>query len=412
MTKPRASALDDEPKIKAAQPTPAAVGPKMIQIPSGKPGVTGPTVAHDPFKYWSDYYKRKDESPAQFLETLTLLRREQKLDDVEACLRGYLTHRNKLAEPWMYEMLAVSVERRKGSPEEVKTVLGYASVLAMRSKNPNHLLSVADMLHLRGIYDKVGPTNSQTTAAEMIDLTAKAVPHRVEPLAMSMQVATKTKDPIRMADTAEKILSLGWPGADEPMRRDTRAQVDAMAKALREDGREKEAEALLAKLTVSLSRDIYIRLSWEGVDDIDLVVDEPLGATAQLFKMPRTVFGGAIVTNGFGKHPQEIYVCPRAFSGSYTIRVDKIFQPDVNPAKVASLEIITREGTAEEKRETRTIDLTKPEPVIVKLEGGRRKDVLPFLVPSAVKPASVVANPPKNPAEAKPAAKTRATIKP
>jgi hypothetical protein len=309
-----------------------------------------------------------------------LLRREEKHDEIEACIRAYLTYRLKHAESWMYEMLAVSVERRKGPAAEVKTLLGYAAFMALQSKNPNHLLSVADMLHRRGIYDKIGPAK-ETSAGEMIDMVIKLVPHRAEPLLMSMLVATGTKDPVRMAAAADKALAIGWPGSDEPMRRNVRTQVEALAKTLREDGREKEADDLLAKLPASMARDLYIRLSWEGVDDIDLLVDEPLGATAQLFKTPRTIFGGAIVTNGFGKHPEEIYVCPRAFSGTYKIRVDKIFQPEANPAKVAHLEIITHEGTPEEKRENRTIDLASPVTIEVKLEHGRRRDVLPFLAP-------------------------------
>jgi len=380
----------------------------MIQIPTGRPGEVQRVLPHNPYQYWSDYFQRNDESPKLLLETVELLRQNGKFDDLD---------RNKYRQYWMYSMLVPAIERRKGSPEEVKTILGFAAVLALQTKTPNSLLSVADMLHRRGIYDKVGPANSQTTAGELIDLTSKQIPHRIEPLMLSILVANKTKDPIRMGDTADKILSMGWPGVDEPMRRDTRAQVEALAKTLREDGREKEAEALLARLPASLSRDVYVRLSWEGIDDIDLLVEEPLGATAQLFKMPRTIFGGAIVSNGFGKHPQEIYVCPRGFSGSYTIRVDKVYQPENNPAKIVNLEIITHEGTPEEKRETRTVDLAKPEPVVLKLENGRRKEVLPFIAPPPEstnndKPAPVVPEQAKTRPETRPGAKTGAAIKP
>ena len=396
------------------KPAPGGTDPKMIEIPVGKPGETRAPRPHDPHKYWGDYFKRLDETPAQLLETVGLLRREERLDEIEACLRAYLTYRIKRAEPWMYEMLAVSIERRKGSPAEVKTILGYAAYKALQTHNPNHLLSVADMLHRRGIYDKVGPAK-ETSAGELIDLTTKLLPHRAEPLLMSMLVATKTKDPARMTEAVDKALSLGWPGSDDPMRRNARSQVESLAKALREDGRDKEADSLLAQLPAMLARDLYVRLSWDGVDDIDLIVDEPLGATAQLFKMPRTIFGGAIVTNGFGKHPEEIYVCPRAFSGTYKVRIDKVFQPDKNPAKVASLEIITHEGTPEEKRETRTIDLASPETVEIKLENGRRKEVLPFLAPTPAVALDAKLKPkPVAPESAKPQAITKpgAAIKP
>jgi hypothetical protein len=296
----------------------------------------------------------------------------------------------------MYEALAVAIEQRKGSPDEVRTLLGYGAFKAMQTQLPDQLLSIASLLILRGIYDKVGPAGHQTSAGDLIDLVAKKVRHRAEPLLMSVDLAARTKDPKRMGDAIESLLSLGWPGVDEQVRRGAREQVEKLAKALREDGRAAEADALLARLPSALARDVYVRLSWEGKDDLDLLVDEPLGVTAQLFKTPRTIFGGAIVTNGYGSHPEEVYVAPRAFDGTYTVRVEPIFRPD-SPAKEAQLEIVTHEGTPEEKRERHTINLDNPKPVKFKLDGGRRKEVLP-LAPAPPKPPTLIPDNPSKPA--------------
>ena len=89
-----------------------------------------------------------------------------------------------------------------------------------------------------------------------------------------------------MADAVERLLSLGWPGQDEYFRQEAANQVDSLAKTLREDGKAKEAEELQAKLAVSLARDVFVRLSWDGDADFDLLVDEPLGATA-CYQTPR-----------------------------------------------------------------------------------------------------------------------------
>jgi hypothetical protein len=217
---------------------------------------------------------------------------------------------------------------------------------------------------------------------------------------MSIDLATKTKDPKRMGDAAEAILSLGWPNpgtghanVDEEMRRAVRTQVEALARSLREDGRSPEADALLARLASAMARDVYVRLSWEGKDDLDLLVDEPLGVTAQLFKSPRTIFGGAIVTDGYGNHPEEIYTCPRGFDGTYTVRVEKIFQVPDSPAKLAQVEVVTHEGTPEEKREKHSVRLDNPEPITFRLEGGRRKDVLPLAPRPPKPPVLIPANP-------------------
>jgi len=410
---------DDEPRIRPARTPEGTVdgrGPG-IAIPFTKATTPVPGHRPDPIRYWDAYYKKHDEDPKQLLETLELLKQDKKYADIEAVLHGYLTYRTKQAEPWMYAMYAVAIEQRKGPSDEVKTYLGYAAYQARKSKNPNHLVSVADMLYRRGIFDQVGPPGQTTTAGELIDLAAKAIPHRAEPLMMSVNVAAKSKDPKRMGDAVESLLSLGWPGIDDRMRKEARGETEALAKALREDGRNEEADALLARLPQALARDLYVALKWTGVDDLDLVVDEPLGATAQLFKNPRTIFGGAIVSNGFGSHPEEVYVCPRAFSGAYTIRVDKIYQPEKRPATTAVLEIITHEGTPEEKREVRKVDLARPEPVVVRLDGGRRKEVMPFLAPPAEArlPADAKAVAPSQPAPketAKPANPGGAAIRP
>ena len=302
-------------------------------------------------------------------------------------------------------MLAVAVAERRGDPKEVRTLLGYGAFKALQSGLPDQLLNVADLLIRHGIFDKVGPPGRETSAGELIDMVAKRVVHRVEPLMMSVNLAAVTKDPKRMGDAAEAMLALGWPNPgtgqvnfDDALRRELRKQVEALAKALREDGRSPaEADALLARLNAAWGRDVYVRLSWEGKDDLDLLVDEPLGVTCQLFKTPRTIFGGAILVNGYGSHPEEIYVCPRAFDGTYTVRIEPIFQPPDVAAKVAQLEIVTHEGTAQEKRIVQTVDLAKPAPVSFKLEGGRRKEVLP-MAPSPPKPPVLVPDDPNKPA--------------
>ena len=140
---------------------------------------------------------------------------------------------------------------------------------------------------------------------------------------------------------------------------------------------------MLGRLPDSEARDLFIRLTWTGDADFDMAVAEPLGATAT-YLTPRTVFGGSIVKNGYGRHPEEVYVCPRGFDGDYSIKVEPIYNNPEKPATHGTLEVITHEGTAEESKQTHTIKLggKAPPPIVVTLKGGRRKVVLPLLVPS------------------------------
>ncbi|MDG3006547.1 hypothetical protein [Paludisphaera mucosa] len=277
----------------------------------------------------------------------------------------------------MYEALALAIEMNGGKPEDMKTALNYAADLAQRSHNPNHLVSAADKLMLKGFTDRVGP---------LLDEAHEKIPHRSEPLAMSINLAQKTRDPKRMADSIDRLLSLGWPGQDEYFRRESRKQAETLAKVLTEEGRTEEAEKLLGSLPAAEARDLYIRLSWDGDADYDLVVQEPLGATVA-YTMPRSVFGGALIKNGLGAHPEEIYVCPRGFDGDYTVRIMMIANDAVRPATRLTLETITHEGDAKEVKKTVTLAPNDPKakPVVVTLKDGRRTKVLPFVSPAVVR---------------------------
>ena len=335
----------------------------------------GPKV--DPYTFWDRFYTSKDDKktdPENLRETVRLLNQARQFRDVHAALLGYLKHHSNATEPWMYEALALAIELNHGPATDIKKALQYAADRAQQTHNPNDLVSVADKLFLKGYYERVGP---------LLDEAMKRVPHHCIPVEMSINLAQKTKDPIRMADSIERLLSLGWPGRDEYFRIESRNQADRLAKPLREDGRDADAKSLLAKLAESEARDLVVRLTWDGEADFDLSVDEPLGATAK-FETPRTVFGGSLITNGYGLHPEEIYVCPRAFDGHYRLRVSSIWTDPSKPVTRLTLETITHEGTSQEKKQVYQISPDEPgKPIVVTLAGGRRKVVLPYFDPVA-----------------------------
>jgi hypothetical protein len=348
---------------------------RLIPIQPG-PAVSGARGENpDRYAYWSDYYLKHDESSAQLRETVRLLNLSRKFTDVHAALTGYLQHTTS-PEPWMYEALALAVEMIQGKPEDVHTALRYAADLAQKSHNPNHLVSVADKLLLKGDLERVGP---------LLDEAASRVPHRAEPLVMSINLAQKTKDPKRMADSIDRLLSLGWPGNDEYFRREARSQAEKLAATLNREGRTEEANNLVASLPAAESRDVVISLTWDGDADFDLAVTEPLGAVAQ-YAMPRTVFGGSIIKNGYGNHPEELYVCPRGFNGNYTVRIATVYTNPNKPPTRLTLETVTHEGTPEAQKRSVTLVPDDPgaKPAVVTLKDGRRKTVLPFVSPAAI----------------------------
>jgi hypothetical protein len=402
--------MDDEPSVKPKGSKSAAQAGPMIRparpggsdrplIPIGPgPGASPrPAGSVDPYQYWSDYYRKHDETAEQLRETVRLLNLSRKFADVHAALRGYLVQRPKNRESWIYVAYAIATEENQGKAEDVKTSLNYAADMAQRSHNPNDLVRAADQLYIRGYYDRVGA---------LLDEAATKIPHRAEPLIMMINLAQKTKDANRMSDAIDRLLSLGWPGNDEYFRREAHNQADRLASTLREEGRGAQADALLARLPAAEARDVFIRLSWDGNADFDLIVQEPLGATAQV-STPRTVFGGSIIKNGYGNHPEEVYVCPRGFDGDYTVRIAMVYSDPKKAPTRLTLETVIHEGTAEEHKETHTLtpDDPKAKPVVVHLQGGRRKLVLPFLSPAAAMEAMTAS--PEGTRRAKPAADRR-----
>ena len=386
------------PAIRSADSAPARKG--LIPVLSG-PAVAAPArPSHiNPFEFWEDYYKSGKHRPSakkykdpdhqelvDLCETLRLLNVNKKHADVQAALTAYMRNRTKMIEPWMYDALAQSVKLNGGRPSDVKKYLGWAADAAWKSPTPNNLVSAADMLVINGYYEKVGP---------LLDKAHELVPHQPAPLLMSVNLALKTKDPKRMSGAVEKLLALGWPGMDEGIRGQARHQVEALAKTLREENRASEASEMMSRLTESESRDLFVRLTWLGDADLDLVVEEPEGVSTARYRTPRTVFGGSIIRNGYGKHPQEIYVCPRAFDGEYAIRVETIYNNEDKPASNVRLEVITHEGSSAEHKETHVIKLDRniTRPIVVKLDGGRRKTTLPFLAPRADIPSSALKPP-------------------
>ncbi len=382
----RKNPVDDEPFVlpekKGADGKPVKAGEQsLIKIEADSMKVPRPAANVDPFKFYDSYYHSRDKDridPDKLRKTLSGLNRLRRPRELHAAILGYLknsAYHRVTIEPWMYEALAWALKMNNGTDADFKKSLGYAADLAQDTHNPNHLVSVADLLFLNGYYERVGP---------LLDEAMPKIPHVFDPILISINLAQKTKDPLRMADSIERLLSLGWPGRDDFFRIEAGNQVDELVKTLRTEDKTAEADLLQKKLEESLSRDLVVRLTWDGFADYDLSVDE-LGVVTTKFDLPRSVFGGAIIKNGYGTHPEETYVCPRAFSGKYTIRVSNIWSDPKQPVTRLTLEVISHEGTSHQTKETRSLKpAAENPPTVVTLTDGRRKKALPYVDPSAV----------------------------
>ncbi|ADV61556.1 hypothetical protein Isop_0967 [Isosphaera pallida ATCC 43644] len=330
-----------------------------------------------PFAFWDSYFKTHAETPEQVGEKVALLRKESKFDHIEAILWNYLKHHPREAKSWMYQGLAVAMDINRRDPAKVKTALSYAADLALASEDVAAMVMVAELMYARGI-------RNDETIIRLIDTARTKGPLLAAPKLMSLTLAVETLDPERMVATVEELLSVGWPLVDEAIRKKAREKAEALAEQLDKAGSSDAAHRVRSRLARSEARDLVIRLTWDGDADLDLIVEEPDGGQATMLT-PCTILGGSILNNGYGKNPEEFYVCPRAVPGRYRIKLDQIYNNPNNLATRATLEIIHNEGLPTERKSTVVVELvadgtTKPKPVevVVRPEEGRRTQLLPY----------------------------------
>src|SRR5262249_39207091 len=143
---PKKAGASSSVKMKEARgPSPAELG--LIPIQGSASTVAKPTGKTDPYAFYQSYYHSNDRDrsdPEKLRKTVRDLNSLGKTREVHAALVGYLKNHSRLAETWMYEALALSIEINGGTAADVKTALNYAADLAERARNPNLLVSAAD----------------------------------------------------------------------------------------------------------------------------------------------------------------------------------------------------------------------------------------------------------------------------
>ncbi len=317
---------------------------------------------------------RPQDNEKQLLRYAAVLHESRKFGEIEALIRGYMEARPKGIRPWMYQMVAIAIEATGGKQHLVEKNLTEAGRLAQEQDNDLSIFSVATMLFDRGMDKSLVP---------LLDRSLEAFPHRLDPHVMSLDLSERLEDPQRMRRGIEQILALGWPGRDKAVRNEVTRRTRRFAEILSQRGEDRDAELLRRTLKENLLRDLEITLSWDGTADLDLIVEESLGAIVRS-EMPRSVFGGALLENEFAERNREVYVCPRAFPGDYSIRFAMIFEDPDDP--VRQIELTVRSENPESPFSyTETIDRSEmDEERIVSLETGRRKKILPYTGPLIV----------------------------
>lgn len=268
------------------------------------------------------------------------------------------------SQPWMYEVLAVTMELAGRPPEEVERVV----------------LSTADfgnatyesMMYSGAYLSNLGRDQA---ALRMYRQAAQMSPDRPEPYSLSMKLAARAGTPDDAAWAACGVLRNAWGTDYKPQHERAEDLLKDAEKKLRTANDEEQLAKLQELAEEARQRDLIVRVEWSGTGDIDLTVEDPAGGIAT-YETRESPGGGTILNDGYGSIPNncfEDYVCPLGFSGEYVIKVKKFSEKLVGNRAV--LTIITHAGTSAEKKTTKTIKLDATDEFVmrVKLDNGRRE---------------------------------------
>ncbi len=278
-------------------------------------------------------------------------------DEVITLIEQALIHGG--SQPWMYEVLALSMELAGRPKAQIERVL-----LSSRDVTPptvESLLFLAAYLARFERYPQALKTCRQ--AAEL-------APNRPEPYVEMLRLAERAKDHDEQAWAAVGVLTTAW-GPRQLAWRDQAAdaitRVRAAWKAAEKWMRLMELEAAVAQAE---RVDLRVRLEWSGAGDLDLEVIEPRDGVCHR-DQPYSTGGGIFLHDGAGPAAAtcyDEYVCPIGWSGEYRLRVRHRWGTIVG--KRATL-IITR-GMEPPERVGVAISQETAE-VRITLKGGRRQ---------------------------------------
>ena len=314
------AAADNDPVVKPRR-RPRRVTARRVTIPgSGRQGsdrdqlpaamaVAKPNVNVDPVRVLSvvlPIARRRPVNPEKLRQMLASLNRLRKPREVHAAILGYLKnipYHRVPAEPWMYEALAMAIEMNRVPRPTSKRRLNYAADLAQAIAQPQPSAQRRRPALPQGLSRAGGHACWMKRCPRSRIVSSRSRCRSISPRRPRIRSGWPTP--------SSAFSRSAGPGDDEYLRIEAGQQVDRMVKQLRDENKTAEAELLEKKLQESSSRDVFVRLTWDGYADFDLSVDEPLGVTAS-YTMPRTVFGGALIKNGYGGAPgRDLRLPPR-----------------------------------------------------------------------------------------------------
>ena len=309
---------------------------------------------------WNQFFKENKPSHKIVWKMASRMNTKKQHGELIQFLQAAL--RNGHSQPWMYEVLAVSMRIKKFPNEEITRVLLSLSDFTPGDV-PNLLVSASHLVRFK----------AYPQALKMYQQASKLAPAQPEPYALGLKLAILLKDTKAIQWAASGILKYDWATGYEKRHRNAHNAFANLIEDVKKSKDTKKITQLESQYIAAKQRDLTLRLEWSGQGDLNMSVEEPKKSVCST-KNKRTAGGGVHVFNGAGPTPKrcfEKYVCRKGFPGEYRIYIKHIAGSIVG--KRARLIVIRYQGTDHETKSILHIPLDQREKYCrISLHEGRR----------------------------------------
>lgn len=309
---------------------------------------------------WNPYFEEHPTVDPQTIRKLVLELHEQgKYEEVIALIEQAIVHGQ--IQPWMYEVLALTMETVGRPRAQVARVLMSSRDLI--GNDSDSILYLAAYLTKFERYEQALRLYRQVSVLD---------PLRVESYVMGLSVAEVVQDPGAVAWTAPGVLMRSWGKDWKNLHQRAEDLAQRTIDQLRETGRELEATTLEQLMAAARQHDLHVILDWNGNGNLNLEVVDPTDTVCSAVR-PASPGGVLHIRAGEGPRQEDCVeeaIVPAGLPGEYRLLVKHLSGDIVG--KRARLTIIRYEGTPRETRQTQTIPLTTTGQTIrVLLKDGR-----------------------------------------